>query len=71
MDDYDRARECMEMLHTIKNSAEIMPEYICSGENYPFDSVIITDVKLDSFDFVMSEAMELIEHAYKAHLFNE
>lgn len=70
MDDYDRARECMEMLHTIKNSAEELPEYICSSESYPIDkTTVLSDIKLSSFDFVMSEAMELIEYAYKAMLF--
>lgn len=68
MDDYDRAKECMQGLQILLDCAEELPEYICSSENYPIDkTTVLSDIRLSSFDFVISEAMSIIEHGIKNH----
>ena len=67
MDDRDRAVECMQMLQIIKNSAESISEYLCSSDgkhikSYNLNTTVIDGVSLDSFDFVISQTMSLLEH---------
>lgn len=68
MDDYDRAKECMQGLQILLDCAEILPDYICSSENYPVGkTTVLDDIKLSSFDYIISEAMNIIEHGIKNH----
>ena len=74
MDDYDRAldilrfKECLQGLQILLDSAEVLPDYICSDENYPMDkTIVLSDVKLSSFDFIIGEAMDILEHGIKNH----
>lgn len=68
MDDYDRAKECMQGLQILLDCAEELPEYICSSESYPIDkTTVLRNIKLSSFDFIIGEAMDIIEHGIKNH----
>ena len=68
MDDYDRVKMCVQGLQILLDSADELPEYICSSENYPIDSTtVLSDVRLSSFDFVIGEAISIIEHGIKNH----
>lgn len=68
MDDYDRAKECVQGLQILFDSAEVLPECICSSENYPVGkTTVLSDIKLSSFDFIISEAINIIEHGIKNH----
>lgn len=68
MDDYDRAKECLQGLQILLDSADELPEYICSSESYPIDkTTVLSDIRLSSFDFVIKEAINIIEHGIKNH----
>lgn len=68
MDDYDRAKECLQGLQILLDSADELPEYICSSESYPIDkTTVLSDIKLSSFDFIIGEAMNILEHGIKNH----
>ena len=68
MDDYDRAKMCLQGLQILLDSADELPEYICSSESYPIDkTTVLSDVRLSSFDFVIGEAISIIEHGIKNH----
>lgn len=68
MDDYDRAKECMQGLQILLDCAEELPEYICSSESYPIDkTTVLSNIKLSSFDYIIGEAVDIIEHGIKNH----
>lgn len=59
MDDYDRAKECMQGLQVLLN---------CAEEFYPTDkTTVLKNLKPSSFYFIIGEAMDIIEHGIKNH----
>ena len=56
-----RSEECIEMLKQLITSSSVMPDYICRDENYPEGkTTVLENIRLDSFEFVISEAIRLL-----------
>ena len=54
--------ELIEMLNALKNQASVMPDCIADENNYPVDkTVVLEDISMDSFLFVIDKAIEYIE----------
>ena len=55
-------QDIIEMLQVILDSAAELPDYICNSENYPTGkTVVLEDIKLDSFDFVIKSAIDRLK----------
>lgn len=63
---HNSTQEIIEMLQAVLDSAEELPDYICNSENYPAGkTVVLEDIKLDSFDFVIKAAIDRLEKTAK------
>ena len=59
---HNSTQEIIEMLQALLDSAAELPEYICNSENYPAGkTVVLEDIKLDSFDFVINSAIDRLK----------
>lgn len=62
MDMRDQIRDVLQTMEVYNRVAEMLPSYICSAENYEYESTTVLDgIPIEQFSFYISKVEEILE----------